>query len=111
MKIRERILRKLFPEVYEQADKAAKIIGDYQVLKDSLKITDGTVRIEGPAGILGDLVNCKIKIAPKINTELVLSKYELESALKVEGKQHLVTNCIFTSKDLKEALERPGLKE
>jgi len=103
MKIRERVLRKLFPEVYHQVDKAAKIVADYQQLGDSLKITDGKVTIEGPVGILGNLVNCGIKIEPKINTELVLSKYELESALKVEGNQHLITSNLFTNIESKKS--------
>jgi hypothetical protein len=105
VKIRERILRKLFPEVYQQADKAAEIIADYQGLKDSLKITDGVVTIEGPAGILGDLVNCKVSITPKINTELVLSKYELESMLKVTGNQELISQNLFTSRESKKAIK------
>jgi hypothetical protein len=110
LKIRERILRKLFPEVYQQVDEAARIVLAYQALKDSLKITDRTVRIEGPAGILGNLTNCKITISPKINTELVLSKYELEAMLKVGGEKQLVTQNYFMNKELKEALERPSLK-
>lgn len=98
MKIRERILRKVFPEVYEQLDKAADIVATYLMLKESLKITDGTIKIEGPAGILGDLVNCKVKIAPKIHTEVVLSKWELEAMLRVAGEKQTVTSCIFQNK-------------
>jgi len=110
VKTRERILRKVFPEVYEQLDKAEDIVAAYLALKESLKITDGTVKIEGPAGILGDLVNCKVEIAPTINTELVLSKYELEAMVKLVGDQCLVSSNLFTNKETKEALERPGLK-
>lgn len=105
MKIRERILRKLFPEVYTQLDKMEEIIVAYLALKDSLKITDGTVKIEGPAGILGDLVNCKIKIAPKINTELVLSKYELESMLHVVGDHELISQNVFENRPFKEVVK------
>jgi hypothetical protein len=103
--IRERILRKLFPEVYRQVDKAAEIVANYQELKDSLKIVDGTVIIEGPAGILGSLANCKVEIRPQINTELVLSKYELESMLKMLGDHQMVSSNYFTNQESKEKIE------
>jgi len=105
MQIRKKFLRKLFPEVYHQVDEAAKIVAGYQELVDSLKITDGVVNIEGPAGILGEMNNCKVSIAPTINTELVLSKYELESALKVLGQGHLISSNLFTNQESKEVVK------
>ena len=108
MKIREKILRKLFPEVYKQTDKAATIVAHYEALKASLKNTGGIVQIEGPVGVLGDLVNCKVELKPQINTELVLSKYQLDSMLHIAGDHGLVSQNLFTNREFKDAIK--GLK-
>ena len=105
MSIRERILRKVFPEVYTQLDVAKKIITDYQSLKDSLIIKDGIVTINGPAGILGDLKDCTIFLTPTVNTELVLSKYELSSMLHVAGSQSLVSQNFFRTQGSKQTIK------
>jgi hypothetical protein len=104
--IRERILRKLFPEIYQQVDKAKEIVANYQELKSSLKIVDGVVNIEGPAGILGEMNNCEVSITPKIYPELVLSKYELDSMLKiVGGRGQLISSNLFNNYENKERMK------
>mgnify|MGYP001565312747 FL=1 len=47
--------------------------------------------------LIGNLENCKISIKPQINPEIVLSKFDLESALKIDGNQHIVKSCNFTN--------------
>jgi len=66
-----------------------------EVEEAKLEVKGKSITFKEPVVLVGNLAECKVNIKPTINPEIILSKLEIESALKVVGKQHIVTNSTF----------------
>lgn len=73
------------------------IILQYNGLLKYVSLDGKEIHLEGLAGILGSLNNCTITIEPKIEPRIILSEFNLEAALKLLGKQQLVSGSFFTT--------------
>jgi len=83
----------LFPEY----DKVCLFMIKVKQAKEEVVIEGGKVTFKEPVILIGSVLNSKVDIKPTLKTEIILSKLELEAALRIYGDHHIVSQNQFAN--------------
>ena len=79
----------LFPEI----DKVDNFMTE--IREAQMELRGKSITCKEPIILIGSLYECKVNIKSTIKPEIILSKFELEAALRIMGSCHMVTNSLF----------------
>ena len=93
--LKNKLRRWLFPEI----DKIDSFMAEIREAK--IELQGKSITYKEPVVLVGSLTDCKVNIKPTINPEIILSKLELEAALRIMGNYNIVTSSLFTTTETK----------
>jgi len=91
--LKERLKYKLRAWLFPEYDRVCCFM--IEVEDGKLEVKGKSITFTEPTVLVGNLTDCKVSVKPTIKPEIILSKLDIDAALKVAGNQHMLTHNYF----------------